>query len=78
MDFLTVSDFGNQKLSIIKDPFNKTQITTIFVHASSWYNKWTFTGTVKFTNGNTSGEQSFTGSSFDDVVLQIKAMIDNM
>jgi hypothetical protein len=67
--------------SVINDPFKKTKVRSLTVHcwqSSILDKKWSFGGTVKFENGNTSGEQSFTGKSFDDVVLQIKAMIDNL
>lgn len=67
-------------LSVIQDPFKKTMVTHIHVHAIKGFlgGKWTFSGSVKFENGNTKGEQEFKGENFDDVVLKIKAMIDNL
>ena len=71
---------GNSKLpSVIKDPFSKNKIKSISVtYQDFWSNgKWEATGRVQFKNGNTEGEQKFEGTSFDDVVMQIKAMLDN-
>ncbi len=73
--------FGNEKLpSVINDPFDKNNIESIHV----WFSrgiisgKMSATGKVEFKNGDTSGEQMFRAATFDEVVLQIKAMLDNM
>jgi hypothetical protein len=72
--------FGNQKLpTVIKDPFSKDKVTEVHVWMSvSWEGKWQAHGRLKFTNGNTTGEQSYTGSSFDEVVLKIKQTVENL
>lgn len=63
--------------SVIKDPFVKVHIKHISVR---WYNTFKIyaRGTVEFQNGNTKGEQEFEGDTFDEVVLKIKAMIENL
>jgi hypothetical protein len=74
-------EIGNAKMpSVITDPFKKGRVTGIHVHASKSIigGGWSFSGTVKFENGQTAGEQKFNGDSFDDAVLKIKAMIDNL
>jgi hypothetical protein len=74
----------NEKLpSVINDPFKKTQVTSISVdyEQSIWSfdkGKWSATGRVKFKNGNTEGSQKFEGQTFDEVVLKIKSMIENL
>jgi hypothetical protein len=70
----------NEKLpSVINDPFKKTKVTSILVSAfESFGFKWVFYGTVSFKNENTKGEQRFDGSSFDEVVLKVKAMLDSL
>jgi hypothetical protein len=81
MDLTKIENFGNQSLpSIIKDPFNKNKIYNIEVSFSDWSMNggWKAEGTVRFANGNTKGQQNFKGQSFDDVVAQIKTMIENL
>lgn len=73
--------FGKEKLpSIIKDPFNKLSITQISIRYRDFCGdgKWKATGEVDFKNGNTSGEQSFEGETFDEVVMQIKVFIESL
>lgn len=67
-------------LSVIKDPFSKNKIENVHLHITKkWVGEgYNFSGTVEFQNGNTKGKQRFTGESFDDVVMQIKAMIDSL
>ncbi len=68
---------GKEKLpSVLKNPFGKNSIKRIYVSFSQFSDRWSANGSVEFENGNTKGEQKFTGQTFDDVVLQIKALID--
>lgn len=66
--------------SIINNPFSKTKINDITVVYRDFWGRgeWKATGTVYFENGNTKGQQKFEGETFDDVVRQIKSMIDNL
>ena len=74
-----LENFGKANLpSIIKDPFSKNKITHITTYASNIWGDWSFSGAIRFNNGNTEGKQEFKGTSFDDVVLQMKAMLNNM
>lgn len=68
-------------LSGLTDPFQKNKITAIFVHTHQsmfdsevWYNR----GSVSFKNGNTTGEQKFEGTSFDDVVHQMRDFLASL
>ena len=73
--------FGKETLpSVVKDPFNKSKITSVSVRYSKGFfnDKFTAYGRVEFEDGNTKGEQQFTGDTFDDVVLSIKSMIENL
>ena len=70
---------GKEKMpSILKDPFNKNSVQRIYVSFSQYSNSWSANGSVKFQNGNTEGEQKFTGQTFDDVVLQIKSFVNEL
>lgn len=74
-------NFGNKKLpTTIQNPFDKKGIISIHVYFDDFWNNgnWKASGRVKFKNGETTGEQKFEGRSFDDVVSQIKTMIDNL
>ena len=73
------SQIGKEKLpSIVKDPFNKNAVKRIYVSFSEFCGSWSANGSVEFQNGNTKGEQKFTGQTFDDVVLQIKSLINEL
>lgn len=72
---------NEQMPSILNDPFKKVSIKAIRVHyseSSFTKGKWLASGTVSFKNGNTSGEQEFKGTDFNDVVIQIKQFIGNL
>lgn len=82
-DKIILGSFGNENLSVINNPFNKNKIKRIYVSfsKSSWTSdngKWFANGSIEFQNGNTSGEQKFDGETFDDVVLQMKAVINQL
>lgn len=75
--------FGKEKVlpSVIKDPFNKRSVKRIYVSMSDLWGRgdaWSANGQVEFTNGNTSGTQQFSGKTFDEVVLQIKAFLEEL
>lgn len=77
-----LKSFGEEKMpSIINDPFKKNMITSIVV----LYRRNSFapyemqaSGFVEFKNNTTEGKQCFTGNTFDDVVLKIKAMLETL
>ena len=70
-------ELGDTKLpSIINDPFAKNRVTAIRLHY--YPQRGNCNGSVEFENGATKGEQNFNGSSFDEVVLKMKAMLENM
>ena len=73
--------FGEAKLpSVINDPFKKTLVKKITVSYQDFWGdgRWKATGYVYFQNGATSGDQKFEAATFDEVVLQMKAAIDNL
>jgi len=70
---------GKEKMpSILKNPFNKNSVKRIYVSFSEYSNRWSANGSVEFQNGNTTGEQKFTGQTFDDVVIQIKEFVKEL
>ena len=75
-------DFNASLPSIIKNPFKKNKITSIFIRGNeelfSKHKMWEFSGKIEFTNGDTGGEQRFEGTTFDEVVLKIKATIESL
>jgi hypothetical protein len=72
--------FGKEKLSIVKDPFNKSSIEYISVvfRKKLFGGEWEAHGSVEFKNGQTEGIQKFKAESFDEVVLQMKEFINNL
>ena len=78
MDLL--KDIPENKIpSIIQDPFTKNKITSVMIYGfSSWDNKWDYSGTVEFKNGDTRGKQEIKGSSMDDVYLKTANFIKSL
>ncbi len=79
-----LSDNLNAKLpSIIKDPFALKKVNRIYV---SYYPNGVLSssngphcsGSIEFINGNTKGEQQFEGHDFDEVVLKMKAVLEEL
>lgn len=76
-----IKSFGEEKMpSILNDPFKATHVERIFVSYGKDLLGRTMSarGSVEFRNGNTKGEQQFTGETFDHVVIQIKAMLETL
>jgi hypothetical protein len=72
-------NLGNESFpSIISNPFAKININRVSVSFSKYNDRWSAYGNVEFSNNNTNGEQKFKGETFDDVVIQIKAMIQQL
>jgi len=71
---------GNTRLpSVLNDPFAKVHINRIYVSfRNSWNSGWVASGSVEFRNGETKGEQEFTGRTFDEVVMKIKSFIEEL
>jgi hypothetical protein len=64
--------FGEGTLDIIKNPFEFQNIEEIHIHsAKSFGNKFIHWGGVRFSNGNTKGEQKFYGDNLSDVFTQV-------
>ena len=64
-------NIGNEKMpTILKDPFKKNCVKRIYVsYSESWGGQeWWANGNVEFSNGNTKGEQTFVGETFDEVL----------
>ena len=67
--------------AVINNPFSKNRIISIYVHYSQSIidsSTWTARGAIEFQNGNTKGEQKFSGDSFDEVVQKMKAVIEQL
>jgi hypothetical protein len=72
---------GNTSLpDILNNPFLTDCIANVYVSfgKSSFSKEWRAYGQVSFTNGNTLGKQIFEGSTFDEVVTQIKIFIEEL
>jgi len=76
MDLL--AGFGNEKMSVVKDPFSKKNVNAIFIHFTKSFfdEKWTASGSIKFKNGDTEGKQEFEGKSIDEIILKMKACLE--
>jgi len=75
-----LSNIGEAKMpSIINNPFNKISVKDITVYTrQSWSGNWYAKGSVEFENNNTTAVQSFEGKDFDEVVLKIKAFLEEL
>ncbi|HTJ52589.1 MAG TPA: hypothetical protein VL443_24205 [Cyclobacteriaceae bacterium] len=76
-----IEGMGNETMpSVIKDPFNKNKIemVAIYLMKSMFDDKYNASGKIKFKNGNTVGEQEFTGKSIDDIIIQMKAVLKDL
>lgn len=61
------------------NPFHKECVQDVWViYEKTWNRLDSFRGRVKFKNGNTSGEQTFEGSDFLDVIERIKIFIQSL
>ena len=72
---------GEALPDVIKNPFMASCITGVRISYSPEIfhpETWECYGWVEFKNGETKGEQSFRGETFDEVVVQIKACINNL
>lgn len=72
---------GKESLpSDLNNPFNKRNIESVYVsfRRGILSGNWNAYGSVEFKNGNTSGEQKFEGATFDEVVIKIKAFLDEL
>lgn len=71
---------AQEQISILKDPFqsDKLEGLNLFAMKNTFNGSWRYSGTVKFQNGNTKGEQGFTGNDVGDVLHQMEAFISNL
>lgn len=77
---MEIENIGEEKMpSILKDPFKNNCVKRVYVSFSELFNSsWGAYGEVEFSNGGTSGKQTFKGDSFDEVVLKIKTFMKNL
>jgi len=75
-----VNKMGNEKLDVIKNPFAKKRISELWIRFAPemFSHEWKATGTLKFQNGNTKGEQRFEGDSVDEIIIQMKKVIESL
>ena len=72
---------GKESLpSDLNNTFNKRNIESIYVsfRRGILSGKWNAYGSIEFKNCNTSGEQKFDGATFDEVVVKIKAFLNEL
>lgn len=77
---MSLLGFGKNKVSPVKNPFAKSQITDVFIRAykSPWRDTWTFYSTVEFKNGDTEGKQKIIGESMNDVIAKTDAFVTSL
>ena len=78
---MNIIELGNSSLpSTINDPFKVNKITSINVKFEDFWGRgdWKAVGYVYFKNGNTEGNQTFKGDTFDEVVVKIKSFIKEL
>lgn len=75
------ANMGNESLSVINNPFNKDGIKSVSIRYERKFlgnGEWEATGWIEFQNGDTKGSQKFEAPTFDEVVLQMKACINQL
>lgn len=76
--------FGNTTnyISPVIDPFNNNSIKQVSLNVTKdiWGDKITFRcwGYVSFKNQNTEGQQNFEASTFEELIIQVKAFVENL
>jgi hypothetical protein len=76
---MNILGFGKTTLpSVIKNPFTKEKVKIIHVWMEiDSKGRTSAHGVLKFSNGDTKGEQHYDADTFDEVVLKIKQTLDN-
>lgn len=78
MTSILVEMFGksnNNTLNLFKDPFKKDKIRYINI----WlWNDGDINATVKFKNGDTTGEHEIKGTDFADLITKVQNFIDTL
>lgn len=78
---LDISNIGEAKMpSIVSNPFNKKSVTDITVYTKPHILTGVLfaSGWVEFENNGTYAKQKFEGKDFDEVVLKIKAFLEEL
>lgn len=74
--------FGNNTHmpTTLNNPFAIDKVEDIWIHMSRNFfsGRFSFTGSVEFSNGRTKGEQKFEGADIMDVVKQIYAFLEQL
>lgn len=74
-----IAEITGGKLSSLKNPFSKDNITQVTTLSYKGFNgAWMFSGRVCFENGNTKGEQTINGTSFNDVIKQMEEFVKSI
>lgn len=71
----------NYAASILKDPFSSTaNMKSLFIHAEpEWRGSgWEYRGSIKFKNGDTTGEQSFKEDSLKALLIAMQAFVETL
>ena len=79
MDFTNL--LGTPKsLSPLKNPFSKECVESVFIHSSRsiFSSDFRHSGKVSFKNGNTKGEQEFSGESFEVVLNKMQEFVKTL
>ena len=73
-----ISD-GEKTVSPLRDPFSVDGIEQVFLFSTRTYGKeWMHTGSIKFLNGMTKGEQEFKGESVSSILSQMKSFVETL
>jgi hypothetical protein len=82
----SLASSGNAKLSPLKNPFSKNKITSINMEyrIELFGDQWLWKATIRFSNGNTTGTQTFKKfdsedyNSFETITKEIQEFIDSL
>lgn len=62
------------------DPFKKDKVTSIYLHYTKrmFIDEFIWRGNIEFTNGNTSGKQTFEEKELPDILFKMQQFLDSL
>lgn len=79
-NFLEIFKAERKAVSPVTDPFKKKCIDSIHLHAlkRTFSDDISVSGSVKFINNNTKGEQEFEAATLDELLYKIKTFVEKL
>lgn len=72
-------DLKDSAASVLNDPFSTNCMVGLSTYCSVGFRgEWSYTGTVKFKNGDTEGEQRFKADSLGALLTKMQAFVETL